>query len=75
MFLKELILIKQVHQKSVIFVITGIFLNKGFKCQPYVCNRCLELLMMLMNLKNTAILKIKIPIIVGLLQVLAKVKL
>ena len=59
MFLKELILIKQVHQKSVIFVITGIFLNKGFKCQPYVCNRCLELLMMLMNLKNTAILKIK----------------
>ena len=29
MFLKELILMKQVHQKSVIFVIIGIFFKKG----------------------------------------------
>ena len=28
-FLKELILIKQVHQKSAIFVTIGIFLKKG----------------------------------------------
>ena len=32
-FLTELKLIKQVHQESVIFVIIGIFLNKGFKSQ------------------------------------------
>ena len=26
------------------------FLNKGFKFQPYVCNRCHDLLMMSMNI-------------------------
>ena len=35
------------------------FLNKGFMFQPYVCNRCHDLLMMSMNLSNIAILKIK----------------
>ena len=35
------------------------FLNTGFKFQPYVCNRCHDLLMMSMNLSNIAILKIK----------------
>ena len=35
------------------------FLNKGFKFQPYVCNRCHDLLMMSMNLSDIAILKIK----------------
>ena len=35
------------------------FLNKGFKFQPYVCNRCHDLLMMSMTLSNIAILKIK----------------
>ena len=39
MFQKELILIKQMHQKSVIFVIIGI-IDKGFKCEPYLCNDC-----------------------------------
>ena len=29
-FLKEFILIKQVHQKTAIFVTIGIFLNKAF---------------------------------------------
>ena len=37
------------------------FLNKGFKFQPYVYNRCHDLLMMSMNLSNIAILKIKNP--------------
>ena len=32
-FLKELILVKQVHKKSVIFVIIGVFLNKGYQFQ------------------------------------------
>ena len=35
------------------------FLNKGFKFQPNVCNRCDDLLMMSMSLGDTAILKIK----------------
>ena len=35
------------------------FLNKGFKFQPYVCNRCHDLLMMSKNLSNIYILNIK----------------
>ena len=35
------------------------FLNKGFKIQPNVCNRCHDLLMMSMNLRDIAILNIK----------------
>ena len=35
------------------------FLNKGFKFQQNVCNRCHDLLMMSMNLHNIAILSIK----------------
>ena len=37
------------------------FLNKGFKFQPNVCNRCHDLLIMSMNLSNIAILNIKGP--------------
>ena len=51
----ELMLIKQVHQKSVIFVT----INYSFKFQPNVCNRCHDLLMMPMNLSDIAILNIK----------------
>ena len=35
------------------------FLNKGFKFQPNVCNRCHDLFMMSMNLSDIAILNIK----------------
>ena len=35
------------------------FLNKRFKIQPYIYNRCHDLLMMSMNLTDNAILKIK----------------
>ena len=35
------------------------FLNKGFKFQPYVCNRFHDLLIMSMNLSNFDILNIK----------------
>ena len=35
------------------------FLNKAFKFQPYVCNRCHDLLMMSINLSDIALLKIK----------------
>ena len=58
-FLKELMLIIQSNQKSVIFVTIGIFLNKGFNFQPYLCNRFHDLLMMSMNFSSIAILNIK----------------
>ena len=35
------------------------FLNKGFKFQPTVCNRCHDLLMMSMKFSDIAILNIK----------------
>ena len=35
------------------------FLNKGFKFQPYVCNRCHDLLVMSINLSYIAILKVR----------------
>ena len=35
------------------------FLNKSFKFQPNICNRCHDLLMMSMNLSDMAILNIK----------------
>ena len=35
------------------------FLNKGFKPQSYVCNRCHDLSMMFMNLSDNAVLSIK----------------
>ena len=36
-FQKKLMLIKQMHQKIVIFVII-FFLDKGFKFEPYLCS-------------------------------------
>ena len=44
MFQKEVILIKQIPQKNVIFVIIGIFSKKVFKYEPYLCNGCQDLL-------------------------------
>ena len=38
-------------------------LNKGFKFQPNIYNRCYDLLMSI-NISNIAILKIKMPVIV-----------
>ena len=58
-FLKELMLIKQVHQKSGVFTIIWYFLNYSFKFQLNVCNRCYDLLMMSINLSDIAILNIK----------------
>ena len=48
------------------------FLNKGFKFQPYVCNRCHDFLMMSMNLNDIPNLKLKMMLIVVLLLELAK---
>ena len=49
-FLKELMLMKQVHKKSAIFVTFNKFLGKGFKFQPSVSNRCHDVLVITMNL-------------------------
>ena len=46
-FLKELILMKQLYQKSKMFV------------KPNVCNKCHGLLMMYVKLRDIAILNIK----------------
>ena len=48
-FQKELMLKRQTNQRVQYFSLLD-FLNKGFKCQSYVCNRCHNLLMMSMNL-------------------------
>ena len=50
---------KKTNQKSVIFVIIGIFWKKGFKFQTNVCNRYHHLLMMSMSLSNIYILNVK----------------
>ena len=59
MFLKELILITQVDQKSAISVTIWYFLNKGFAFQSYFHNRYYDLLMLSMKHSDIAILKIK----------------
>ena len=59
MFLKELMLITQVDQKSAISVTIWYFLNKGFTFQSYFHNRCYDLLMLSMKHSDIAILKIK----------------
>ena len=50
------------------------FLNKGFKFQPYVCNRCHDLLMISMTFSNIAILNIEVLIIAVLSAELGKVR-
>ena len=49
-FLKVLMLIRQVHQKT--------FLEKGFQFQPDICNGCHDVLMMPVNLSGIAVLNI-----------------
>ena len=54
-----MILIKQRHQSSVKFVITGILLDKGFKYEPYLCNDCHDLMQKPMNFNDFIIVSIK----------------
>ena len=46
------ILIETSASNNIIFAFIGIFLKKRFKCQPCVCKRCHDLLMISMNLAN-----------------------
>ena len=52
--LNILMLIRQVHQKSVISHCWS-FLDKGIKFQPSVCNGCYDVSMKSMNLNDIAI--------------------
>ena len=56
---KELMLIKQVHQKGCDVCHYWYFLKYSFKFPPNVCNRCHDLLMMSINPSDTAVLNIK----------------
>ena len=56
-FLKEFMLIKQVHQRSVIFVIIGF--SQIIVLSSNVGNRCHDLLMMSLNVSDVAILNVK----------------
>ena len=47
------------HQKSVIYVIIGIFQIKTFQCEPYLCNSCHELMQKAMNFNDVAIFFVK----------------
>ena len=51
------------------------FLKKGFKFQPYICNRYHDSLICLWTLAVLLFQKLEMPIIVVLLLELAKVKL
>ena len=55
MYLKELILIKQLNKKDLLFGT----IDKGLKFQPDACNRCYDVLMMSVKLNDIAILSIQ----------------
>ena len=52
-------LIRQMNQKNVLFVITNIFLNEGFRFVPYVCNDCHDLMQKAINFNDVAIVSVK----------------
>ena len=45
--------------KSVMFVITGILLDKGYKYEPYLCNGCHDLTQKTMNFNDVAMVSVK----------------
>ena len=57
---KELILIKQMHQKSVIFLIDYNFLDKDLKYESYLFNGCHDLMQKTMTFNDIAIVSVKI---------------
>ena len=73
-FLKELMLIKQVDKRNAILFTIGSFKDKGFQTQLNVCNGCHDLLMITVDVKDIAILKIQGVVIVLLLTKLTKMK-
>ena len=58
-FSKELILIKQIDQKSVVFAVIDIFFDKSFRYGPYLCNGCHDLMQKAMNFNYIAVISVK----------------
>ena len=58
-FLKALMLIRQINQKNVCFVIIGIFFNKNFSYGPYLCDGCYNIIQKSNNFENIAVVHIK----------------
>ena len=58
-YLKEFILIGQIHQKNVIFAIITTFLNKSFKYDSYLSNACHNLMQKAMNFNSVATASVK----------------
>lgn len=55
-FLKVLMLVRQVPLNIILFVTIGIFLDREFTFEPTVCNSCLDVLMTSININSIAIL-------------------
>lgn len=55
-FLKVLMLVRQLPLNIILFVTIGIFLDREFTFEPTVCNSCLDVLMMPININSIAIL-------------------
>ena len=47
------------HQKNVIFAIIGMFLDKGFKYEPYLCNGCHSLMQKAIEFNDIAVVSVK----------------
>ena len=47
------------HQESVAFAIIGIFLDKKFNYEPFLCNGCHDLMQKAMNFNDVPIVSIK----------------
>ena len=57
-FQKELMLIKQAHQKNDIYHY-WYFKDIGFKYEPYLCNGCHDLMQKAMSFNDAAIVYVK----------------
>ena len=58
-FQKKSMLIWQINQKNVYFVIIGIFLDKNFSYGPYSCDGCYNIMQKCNEFKNIAIAQVK----------------
>ena len=58
-FQKELILIKQMHQKSMILCHYWYFKDIGCKYEPYLCNDCHDLMKKATSFNDVAIVYFK----------------
>ena len=58
--IEELMLLKQVHQKNVIFVTIGILKILVFKYEPNLCNWCHDLMQKDMSFNDVAIVYVKV---------------